>query len=208
MRTLFLTSNFSLVADAIEAHISATEKILFVTTASETYEGSTPWVDADRAKLIAAGHKMTDFTFTGASTKEVQRAFDTADCVFVEGGNTYFLLQEVRRSGAADVIGRFIERGGIYIGCSAGSIIACPTIGWTGWLDDPSEAPDLKDMEGLGLVPFLILPHWGGERYAKRQLEHNLPLIQKEPHPAILLQDSQYIQVSGDTFSIRDVSNL
>lgn len=202
MRTLLLTSNYSTVAERIADHIPRATRVLFVTTASETYEGPTPWVDADREKLRAQGHDIIEYTFTGKSAQDVQAAFGGADCVFVEGGNTYFLLQQVEKSEAREVIRRFVENGGLYIGCSAGSIIACPTIGWTGWLDDPTKAPDLKSTNGLGLVPFLILPHWGGERYAKRQLEHNLPLIQKESYPAVLLDDSSYIHVNGDMMRI------
>lgn len=49
-----------------------------------------------------------------------------ADIVYVEGGNTFYLLKYVRESGFLQVIKKFLENGGVYVGVSAGSMIAGP----------------------------------------------------------------------------------
>ncbi|MBM2820750.1 MAG: putative peptidase, dipeptidase [Candidatus Berkelbacteria bacterium] len=56
----------------------------------------------------------------------------------------------------------------IYIGSSAGSIIVGPNLEPIRDFDDPSKA-DLENYEGFGLVDFVIMPHWGREKYIIRQ---------------------------------------
>ena len=55
----------------------------------------------------------------------------------------------------------------LYIGSSAGSVLAGPDIDITRELDDPNEASNLKTTEGLKLVDFIILPHYGKGAYRR-----------------------------------------
>ena len=48
----------------------------------------------------------------------------------------------------------------MYIGTSAGSVIACPTIEFVSDIDEPKKAPELTDYSGLHLVDFYLLPHY------------------------------------------------
>ena len=92
-------------------------------------------------------------------------ALATAEALVVAGGNTFRLLQEVQ---ALKLLGPLRERvrsGVPYLGWSAGSNLACPTIRTTN--DMPAAWPDGGD--ALGLVPFQINPH-----YTERSLpEHH-----------------------------------
>jgi dipeptidase E len=89
---------------------------------------------------------------------------DQTDVVFVAGGNTFFLLQEMRKGGFAELIHDYIHKGMIYIGSSAGSVVAGPTVRLVNGLDDPTDAPELQDFAGLGLIDIAILPHWGSPK--------------------------------------------
>lgn len=207
MNTLFLASSFNAVGADIVSRLPAHARIAFITTAAEPKPEPRPWLDADRAVFVERGFAVTDYTFTGKDADTLRRDLAAYDVLFVEGGNTYYLLQEIQKSGAMDVIRERIHQGAIYIGSSAGAIVACPTIGWTGTLDDRDAAPELVNTNGMGLVPFLILPHWAHEKRDARHLAHNLPLLQQEPYPSILLQDSQYIEVVDDMFRIHIVAS-
>ena len=55
--------------------------------------------------------------------------------IFVGGGNTFFLLQELKRSGADKIIAQEVAKGKFYIGESAGAIAACPDIGYSAVMD-------------------------------------------------------------------------
>lgn len=98
-----------------------------------------------------------------------------ADAVVVGGGNTFHLLHHMRASGLRQVIRERVLSGTPYIGWSAGTNVACPSIKTTN--DMPVVEPD--SFQALGLVPFQINPHYteatlpnhGGETRMDRLLE-------------------------------------
>jgi dipeptidase E len=78
--------------------------------------------------------------------------------IFVGGGHTYTLLDKLQKSGSLDVIRKAVEEGLPYMGSSAGTVIACPTIKTTN--DMPGPAADTIDLKALGLIGFQINPHY------------------------------------------------
>jgi dipeptidase E len=179
-------------------------RLTFVPTAAEVEEGNLSWLHDDRQALVEAGFQVSDFTLTGKTPDEVRAMLKTTDFVFVSGGNTFYLLQEMRRSGFADLIRQFVENGLIYGGTSAGSVVAGPNIGFTADLDDPSLAPQLTDYDGLNLTDVIVLPHWGSphfqERYAK-----TMQSGYKTGHKVILLTDDQYLIVENGQYTIESI---
>lgn len=79
-----------------------------------------------------------------------------AATIIVGGGNTWKLLRDVRSAGLLPVIRDRVKAGVPYVGWSAGSNLACPTIMTTN--DMPICDPD--GFGALGLVPFQINPHY------------------------------------------------
>ena len=81
---------------------------------------------------------------------------ERADAIAVGGGNTFHLLRALYRVSAVELIRERVLSGMPYVGWSAGSNVACPTIRTTN--DMPIvEPPTLK---ALGLLPFQINPHY------------------------------------------------
>lgn len=81
---------------------------------------------------------------------------ERVDAVFVGGGNTYALLQRLRRAKLVDAIRSRALAGTPYVGSSAGSNLAGPTILSTNdW-----NVVGLDRFDALGLVPFNINPHY------------------------------------------------
>jgi dipeptidase E len=85
-----------------------------------------------------------------------KRAIDGADAIFVGGGNTFRLLKGLYDHGLLAPIRERVAAGMPYIGSSAGSIVACPTLKTT--KDMPVVQP--SSFEALGLVSFQISPHY------------------------------------------------
>jgi dipeptidase E len=80
-----------------------------------------------------------------------------AEVLFVGGGNTFRLLRSVQQLGLVKVVRQRVLAGELsYLGSSAGTNHACPTIRTTN--DMPIVQP--TSFEAFGLVPFQINPHY------------------------------------------------
>ncbi len=84
------------------------------------------------------------------------QAVRSCEAVFVGGGNTFRLLATLRKLRLIDPLREVVGAGVIYLGSSAGTNMACPTIRTTN--DMPIVDPG--SFEALGLVPFQINPHY------------------------------------------------
>jgi len=79
-----------------------------------------------------------------------------ASAIVVGGGNTWKLLKMIRENNLIDIVRQKVDGGTPYIGWSAGSNVACPTIKTTN--DMPVVEPD--SFSAFNLIPFQINPHY------------------------------------------------
>ncbi len=85
-----------------------------------------------------------------------RHAIMDAEAIVVGGGNTWHLLALLQNEDLLDDIRERVSNGTPYIGWSAGSNLACPTIKTTN--DMPIIQP--HNFDALGLIPFQINPHY------------------------------------------------
>jgi len=156
-RRLLLISNSTLHGSGYLDHAEAEirdflgelEHLLFV-----------PFALFDRDKYAATAQarfeKMGyELTSIHTAADPLQAVKDTG-AMFIGGGNTFRLLKTLYEFDLIDVIRERVDAGMPYIGSSAGSNMACPTIRTTN--DMPIVQP--PSFNALGLVTFQINPHY------------------------------------------------
>lgn len=161
MKKLFLASSFKDVAGLLPDFANEELKgktITFIPTASIP-ESIKFYVGAGRKALEKLGLTVDELELTKAAAKDVSGKLCKNDYIYVTGGNTFFLLQELRKSGADKIMIDQIQSGKLYIGESAGSMIMAPNIEYAKAMDECKKAPELDSFTALGLVNFYPLPH-------------------------------------------------
>jgi dipeptidase E len=158
------------VREEITDFLGPVDEILFIPYAGvqmshEQYAGNVRKAFAEFGIRVTSVSEVPDPVATARSARAIA----------VGGGNSFRLLQLMYQTGLLEVV-RERARGGLpYIGWSAGSNLACPTIRTTN--DMPIVEP--PSLSALGLVPFQINPHYadqvianhGGESRAERIAE-------------------------------------
>jgi len=141
-------------------NLNADSNIIFIPFAGVNIAGK-PYPDSydayeQRVKTVFA-EKLGLRNFTSVHHfDDKQAAVREADCIVVGGGNTFHLVAEMHRYGLVDAIRERALAGVPYMGWSAGSNVACPTLCTTN--DMPIVQP--ASFNTLNLVPFQINPHY------------------------------------------------
>lgn len=161
MKKLFLTSVFAKTAKEFKKFYGETngKSAVFIPTAANADGGGTIYVKRQRRALEKLGIKACVLDISVAESNEITAKLLNSDIIYIGGGNTFYLLQELKRSGADMIIREQIALGKAYIGESAGAVIVAPSITYIEDMDDRAAAPDLSDCSALGLVDFYPLPH-------------------------------------------------
>jgi len=110
------------------------------------------YVAKARARFEPEGIEVMGLTADAAGAS----LLESAEAAFVGGGNTFRLLDWLQRSGLLEILGRRARQGMPYLGASAGTNIAAPSLKTTN--DMPIVQP--PSFAALGLVPFQINPHY------------------------------------------------
>ncbi len=164
-------------------------KLAHIVTASNP-EPDKSYVQKDKDIMIKLGFTVQDINIEGKNEQQLWELLKDRDVVCVQGGNTFYLLKHVKLSGFDHVVKRLINQGKIYIGISAGTYIACPTIEHANWKNTDRNMVNLTDLSALNLVPFLISAHFR-EKYRKA-IETG---AKKSDLPTVALYDTQAVLV-------------
>ena len=174
----------------------------FIPTASDVEERK-DYVEYDLNYLKQNKISSKIIDLKNENEQSLYEKFSDVDVIMVEGGNTFYLLDWMRKSGFDKIINKLLDEGKIYFGISASSYVACPTIEAATWKRADRNVINLKDLAGLNLVPFIISAHYNKEKY-KQAVEDGakttkLPLVVLNDKQAIVVQDDKYKLVGDDS---------
>lgn len=163
MNNIFLCSYFKRVASNFNDIFGKNrKKVCFVATAAK-YEVINFYVSEAKDSFLSLGYEIKDVDISNLNATRFDEILKDSDFLYFSGGNTFYLLSEIYKNGLADCISKFLQNGGIYIGESAGAIIASPDIKYAQTIDE--NRVNLKDFKALNLVPFYTLPHYKEEPF-------------------------------------------
>jgi len=149
-------------------------KIGFVPIALNVEEGNKDWVVNQFLSLWRRGYNWIDIIDPTAAGVDWRKRLAAVDVIFPSGGNTFHLLDQVRKTGFDKWLAKNLKNK-VYIGSSASTILVTPTIGVAGVDKIDPNLPGLKDLTGLGWVDFEVVVHVpsmisakSAENYAKK----------------------------------------
>ncbi len=205
MKRLFLASFAAYTLDKLIDNFNLTPKNLhlaFIPTAADPYPPEKKgFVKEERDALVQKGFKVRDVDINRKTKDKLEKELKDIDVVFVGGGNTFYLLEKTRESGFDEIVTRLVDKGVVYIGSSAGSVLAGPDIEPVSSLDDPEKAPNLASTKGLGLVDFVVVPHLENEKF-DAEAKEILSKYKDYKHKLIPISDQQSVVVEGNKYDI------
>ena len=134
---------------AMRDHFGEISRLLFVPYALADGDA---YIDAMNRAELNAGYELHGLHKEG----DPIQAIEECEGIYVGGGNTFRLIDRMHREGLLEVIRRRVAAGLPYMGVSAGTNVACPTMQTTN--DMPIVRPD--SFEALGLVPVQVNTHY------------------------------------------------
>jgi dipeptidase E len=191
----FLTSSgltTETLRNAFRAILPSDPRVVFVPTAAKPYP-DTSWLKDDIENVRLAGVTVDLLDISTASRDEWFGSIEAADAICFGGGNTYFLLEWVRRCGLASELPVLLQDK-VYMGISAGSMIAGPSIESNSPIFPEEDDGITEDRSGLSLVPFAVVPHLNSPSFPRSRAGNIRTFAAGVPYPVYALDDRSAIE--------------
>lgn len=198
--TLYGSGYLDHAESEIRSFLGAVTRVLFV-----------PFALYDRAAYATMARERFEKMGYGLDSvhaaADAQRAVTDAEAIFIGGGNTFRLLKALYDSNILERIRQRVSEGMPYIGSSAGSNVAGPTIKTT--KDMPIVQP--PSFDALGLVPFQISPHFldpdpNSTHMGETQEERIVQFLEENDTPVAGLREGAMVRVENGSHVLKGSS--
>jgi dipeptidase E len=174
------------------------KRVLFAPFAS-VRESFDHYASMVRGRFQAMGYDLDSVH----QASDPHEAVKNAEAIFIGGGNTFHLLTHLYKTNLLEIIRARVNDGTPYIGSSAGTNVACPTIKTTN--DMPIIEP--PSFNALGLVPFQINPHYTDfhqpEHQGETRAERIAEFIEVNPGVYVVgLREGSILRIEGSTIKL------
>lgn len=172
-------------------------KIGLIPIAANAEEGSKDWFINQFLNLWRFGYNNIDIVDPTAADVDWKARLAEVDVIFVSGGNTYHLLNQVRLTGFDTWLNENKDSK-VYVGVSAGTIVMAPTIDVSAMEPNPdANLPGITDLTGMGWINFEIEPHCDMARF---------DIVEQyaagKDHPVYAIDDQSAIKVTDDSVEV------
>jgi dipeptidase E len=188
------------VEDEIRSFLGAVKRVLFFPFALQDRDA---YAAKAKSRFAALGYSVS----SAHEAENPRRAVEETDAIFIGGGNTFRLLKALQDLELIEPIRRQVMSGTHYIGSSAGSNVAGPTIKTT--KDMPIVEPESFD--SLGLVPFQISPHFqdpdpASTHMGETQEERILQFLEENDAPVVGMREGAWLLVEGGRVTLKGLT--
>jgi dipeptidase E len=174
-----------------------------ITTAGKSVPDDS-YLQNHRQRMQELGWDFEEIDIAGKNEDELRKILHDKEAVFVEGGNAFYLLKCIRASGFEKVMHELLDRGVVYVGSSAGSYVACPTIEMATWKDPTKyDRYGVTDFTAMNLVPFLIFAHYTPDMESVVK-----PKTVAVKYPVKPLTDQQALFIYGDKVELLEDKSI
>jgi dipeptidase E len=185
------------VEQQIKSFLGHATKILFFPFALQDRD---TYAAKAKARFAAMGYSFEAVH----AVPDAREAIEQTDAIFVGGGNTFRLLKALQDLDLLDPIRRKVKDGAPYIGSSAGSNVASPTIKTT--KDMPIVQP--RSFDSLGLVPFQISPHFqdsdpNSKHMGETQEERILQFLEENQTPVVGIREGAWLVCENSAVTLK-----
>ncbi len=202
MKQLFLCSYFAAVSHLFERFArekSLTKQVLFIPTAGNP-EAYTGYIDEAKQVFRDLGFEIEVLDLASSDQETAKTKMFHSQLLYISGGNTFYLLQELQKKQLLPVIKEQIHAGMVYVGESAGAIITSKDINYNHIMDDKTVASQLSDTIGLGEIELSVLPHMGEFPFVESS-QKTLEIYQHKLN-LLPLNNQQALWIEGEAFEI------
>ena len=203
MKNMILTSSLYESMGIVKKFLNEkteSKKILFIPTATNVDEYK-KYIHLTQKVFEDFGYEVENFDISVFSEETVKEKISETKIIFVSGGNTFYLLQELKKKNLISYLRKKIENGLLYIGESAGSVITAPNIEYADIVDDKALATELNDYTGLNLVDFYVVPHFEEEPFVESS--RKVVELYKDKLDLKVINNKEVVLVENDDFRIR-----
>jgi len=184
----------------LEIHFKNTDHILFIPYARPSGISYDLYTDKIKLPFNKIGKRVTGIHEFKNPTEAIQQAKG----IYVGGGNTFVLVNELYKNNCLHGLKEAISNGTPYLGTSAGSNICGLTMNTTN--DMPIVYP--PSFKTMGVVPFNINPHYldpikGGTHMGETRETRIKEFHQFNTQPVIGLREGSYIEVKGNDIALK-----
>ncbi|AIA01016.1 dipeptidase PepE [Streptomyces noursei] len=186
--------------EAVAAHLAGVSELLFVPYALADHDGYT----AKAADFFAELGIRVRGAHTAADPRELVAS---AQAVFTGGGNSFRLLKTLHERGLVDALTGRVRAGMPYMGSSAGTNMACPTLRTTN--DMPIVQP--PSFAALDLVPFQINPHYldpdpASAHMGETREERLTQFLEENDVPVLGLREGTWLRRTDDRLTLHGLA--
>lgn len=170
--------------------------LVFIPTASNIEMGDKDWFINDLINIQKQNFKSVSITDISAVPDGIWRPqMEEADVLFFEGGNSYYLMEWMNKSGLAEILPELLKTR-VYVGLSAGSMVTGKDLALIQSQILYGEDWERKeDLAGLNFVDFYFFPHLNSPYFNLRKEDIIREAVKDMPKKVYAMDDNSALKI-------------